>query len=209
MKIKTNHNLHIFIGVILLMLSSVRLKAQEVTRDLNFEAYLSSFIILNVDPMQKIEFELIEVNDSLFQFVNKPERLKFNVEASENWNLYIKALKPYFEGKSNPENHIPLDFLSVRVVSEGTNKDDGTDILNHSKTRPLVLSRSAQLLLECGPANNKGNLNNNSFSLEWEFNSSGGDNPKSLISGGLHEDLYTLEVQLIVVQSLSKAKSDH
>jgi hypothetical protein len=145
--------------------------AQETPRLINTDAILENVLILRMTPERYVEFEIMKVNENLYQVTDHPDDVMFSVESTGNWNLSISANDPYFIGENNSDHKIPVDFLGLTVENTGSNWDNGlfSNIANATKDTIVYLTHDKLNLLASGLRGNIGGSEQNSFILRWKF----------------------------------------
>jgi hypothetical protein len=145
--------------------------AQETPRLINTDAKLESVLILRMTPERWVEFEIMKINEDLYQVTDHPDDVMFSVESTGNWNLSITANEPYFTGEDDNTHKIPVDFIGLTVENTGTNWDNGlfSNIANATKDTIIYLSHNEVSLLASGLRGNIGGSEQNSFIIRWKF----------------------------------------
>lgn len=145
--------------------------AQQVPILVGHEARLESVMVMNIEPDTYVEFGIKRINDSLYQIINQPEDVFFNVESTETWNLSFATAEPYFRGVNDSNLTIPVDFVGFYIENLGRNWDDGlfSNIVNATKDTVLFLSSEKRTVLENGERSNIGGKTQNSFVIRWKF----------------------------------------
>lgn len=150
---------------------------------------------LNIMTGGSIEFNFDEISDFLNGIQDGNQNSEIRVGALGNWKLEFKTNSAQFEG-THSGNYMPLNNLGVKVVSTGTNHDDGSNLINHAKSLPLALDDQPVLLLEPGNDGNRGYGVRNAFSLLWEMGTRNGNmNNLTLIEQAIQPDRYELTIE--------------
>ncbi len=203
-------NFHSYALLAMLFFSAAALTAQETHMGIKFDSKLESVLILNIDPEARVEFEVEEVNENLYQITQPPDDINFSVEATGNWNLSISAANPYFVGTNDTTKKIPVDFLGFTIQSIGTNWDNGlfSNMANLSKDTVLPLTHDKITVLTNGRQGNAGGSDQNSFVLRWHFvfeQEPGKIHQFSQMN--LKNEYYTGNFYLILTESMEPRKS--
>lgn len=164
-----NNNFNLFVLLVVLLTKTIF--AQEFPREVNTTVVLQPMLQLNVNPDVKVEFGILEVNEDLYHVTKHPDDVMFSVESTTNWNLSISADQPYFTGTKHPEYKIPVEFVGYNIENLGTNWDNGafSNIINTSKDTILELTSERNQILRNGHRNNMGDKDMNSFIIHWSM----------------------------------------
>ena len=157
--------------VILQLLTSVNLDAQETPMLINTEARLENVLLLRMTPEMYVEFGIKKINENLYQITKQPDDLMFSVESTGNWDLSISANDGVFTGENDSTHKVPVDFMGLVVENTGANWDNGlfSNMANATKDTIVYLAPERIKLLESGVRGNIGNSMQNSFILRWKF----------------------------------------
>jgi hypothetical protein len=154
-------------------------------------------LVINIISGYSINFVFDEIDEYKNGILNGGQSTFIRVGAVTDWKLQFNADQSIFYGSNSPANQMELNNVGLVVVSTGTNKDDGTNIINYAKASPLALSNGAITLLTKGFLTNKGYGINNAFTLNWEMGTKRGNmNNLSMLEQLLAADTYNLNVVL-------------
>jgi len=179
--------------IIMLMISALgaeKLNAQDIPPP-------NPGLVINIVTGYSIEFVFNEFDEYVFGIMGGASQQTFiRVGSIYDWKLQFKADQDMFYG-TDPSNQMELNNVGVMVESNGTNNDDGTNLINYAKFAPLALEFSDVTLLTKGSLTNKGYGIENTFTLKWEMRTRNGDmNSTTMLDQMLANDTYTLNIIL-------------
>ncbi len=144
-----------------------------------------------------VMFVFDEMDEYKNGIINGGQSTFIRIGAVNDWTLQFSADQPIFYGENNPNNQMELNNVGLIVISTGTNRDDGTNIVNFAKNVPLALSSDPVTLMTRGTASNKGYGISNAFTLNWEMGTCRGNmNNLSMLEQMLASDTYILNITL-------------
>lgn len=154
-------------------------------------------LVINIVTGYSIEFVFDEFNEYVNGIMGGADHQTFiRIGSIYDWKLRFKADQLMFYG-INPSNQMELNNVGVLVESNGTNDDDGTNIINYAKFSPLALESNDVTLLTKGSLSNRGYGIENTFTLKWEMGTRNGNmNPTTMLDQVLANDTYTLNIIL-------------
>jgi len=157
---------------------------------------LNSILRLNVTSGGNIEFTFTNID----QYTNGLENTDrydthFTVASSVDFDVTLSTEDATFIGADNPANTMDLDFVAYDIESDGSG-GEGTNW-----DFPLALvdlqQNPAQPIVSSLPGAGAGDVNQNSFIINWECGtaSTGGG---SILSASIPADRYTTNVYLVL-----------
>jgi len=154
-------------------------------------------LTINIVTGYSIEFVFDEVDDYINGIPNSGQSTFIRIGAIYNWKLQFKADQLMFYGTNDASHQMELNNVGVRVDAQGTNQDDGSNIINNAKMAPLALESNDVTLLTKGYLSNKGYHYENQFYLNWEMGTRNGNmNQIRMLDQLLAPDTYTLNIIL-------------
>lgn len=174
---------------LLLILGSGSLKSQ-------VEPPPNPGLYINIFSGQSIEFVFDEFDEYINGISNAGQSTFIRIGAIYDWKLQFKADEIIFYG-TDPTHQMELNNVGLVVESNGTNQDNGTNIINYAQNIPLALESNDVTLLTPGTQSNKGYANENRFTLKWEMGTRLNNmNPNRMLDQNLSPDTYTLNIIL-------------
>ena len=159
-------------------------------------------MVISILSGYSISFDFDTMDEYKNGIKNGGQSTFIRIGAVLDWKLQFAADQNIFYGDNNPANQMELNNVGVVVVSNGTNLDDGSNIINYAKTAPIALSASEITLMTKGNLSNRGYENRNSFSLNWEMGTKDGNmNNQSILEQMISADTYTVNVILTLSPS--------
>ena len=175
---------------LLLFLSAGSLKSQDIPPP-------NPGLVINIVSGYSIEFVFDEFDEYVNGIPNSGQSTFIRIGAIYDWKLQFKASQLIFTGLNDATHQMELNNVGVQVDSQGTNQDDGSNIINYAQTVPLALESNDITLLTKGALSNKGYHYENQFYLNWEMGTRNGNmNNESLLEQIIPNDTYTLIIYL-------------
>jgi hypothetical protein len=174
---------------LLLILGSGSLKSQDIPPP-------NPGLVINIVSGYDIEFVFDEMSEYINGIPNAGQSTYIRIGAIYDWRLQFKADEIIFYG-TDPSHMMELNNVGLVVESNGTNQDDGSNIINYAKFAPVALESDDVTILTKGSLSNRGYHIENRFTLKWEMGTRLGNmNPVRMIDQMLSADIYTLNIIL-------------
>jgi hypothetical protein len=154
-------------------------------------------LVISVVYGQVIQFDFNDIGDYINGIQNSGQSTFIRIGAIYDWKLQFKADQLMFYGTNDASHQMELNNVGVRVESQGTNLDDGSNIINYAKLAPIALESDDVTLMTKGVLSNKGYHYENQFYLNWEMGTRNGNmNQLRMLDQALSPDDYTLTIIL-------------
>jgi hypothetical protein len=154
-------------------------------------------LTINIVTGYSIEFVFDEVDDYINGIPNSGQSTFIRIGAIYDWKLQFKADQLMFYGTNDASHQMELNNVGVKVEAQGTNLDDGSNIINYAKLATLALESNDVTMMTKGVLSNKGYHYENQFYLNWEMGTRNGNmNQTRMLDQLLAPDTYTLNIIL-------------
>lgn len=154
-------------------------------------------LVISIVYGESILFEFDNIDKYINGMPNAGQSTFIRIGAIYDWKLQFKANQLMFYGTNDASHQMELNNVGLRVEAQGTNQDDGSNIINFAKMAPLALESNDVTLLTKGYLSNKGYQYENQFYLNWEMGTRNGNmNQTRMLDQLLAPDTYTLYITL-------------
>lgn len=154
-------------------------------------------LILSIVYGQTVQFEFDNIDKYINGIQNSGQSTFIRIGAIYDWKLQFRADQLMFYGTNDASHQMELNNVGLRVEGQGTNLDDGSNIINYAKMAPLALESNDVTLMTKGVLSNKGYHYENQFYLNWEMGTRNGNmNQTRMLDQLLADDIYTLTITL-------------